>query len=431
MSYRNLSRIFRRSRKLMAFFAAMAVLVSGTALWSIVSLSPQVYAEETEEELQDQINDLESDKEQLEADRNESEAKLEEQEALKADIEAQISNTIASIEENQQKLDAMDVLIDETNYEIALKQQSIAEKEAEIAQAFSDLKERLRVISKTGSLTSMLQMIMSSDGFEDYLIKTKAMQRISEENEALMNQLEDEMQIINAEKEALEAQKAKAEEDRKPYVELETTLHNKKLELDVLYSEKNAVTEQLNQDIDYYNTQIAQNEADQAALEAKIDELIQQNAASSSGQSYASGSMYNPAPSCEYISSTYKYRWGRWHNGVDMCGSACYGSAIYAAADGVVTYSDWMSGYGWCVVIDHGTDENGYNVSTLYAHCAELYVYEGQSVTGGSTTIAAVGSSGNSTGPHLHFEVRLDGDPVDPLGNGYISAGDFIIDESL
>jgi len=89
-----------------------------------------------------------------------------------------------------------------------------------------------------------------------------------------------------------------------------------------------------------------------------------------------------------------------------------------------------MSGYGWCVIVDHGTDSNGYNVTTLYAHCAELYVYEGQSVSGGET-IAAVGSSGNSTGPHLHFEVRLDGSAVDPISNGYVSTGGIIIDESL
>ena len=81
-------------------------------------------------------------------------------------------------------------------------------------------------------------------------------------------------------------------------------------------------------------------------------------------------------------------------------------------------------------MIDHGTDSSGYNVSTLYAHCAELYVYEGQYVSGGET-IASVGSSGNSTGPHLHFEVRLDGSPVDPISNGFVSTGGIIIDESL
>ena len=81
-------------------------------------------------------------------------------------------------------------------------------------------------------------------------------------------------------------------------------------------------------------------------------------------------------------------------------------------------------------MIDHGTDSNGYNVTTLYAHCAELYVYEGQYVAGGEA-IASVGSSGNSTGPHLHFEVRIDGSAVDPISNGFVSTSGIIIDESL
>lgn len=415
--------------KCLCILLAMSVLLSSVSVfWENVPASVSVSAEESEEELRDQKEELQQKQEELEALRNESAATLEEQEAQKDIISEQIALKIEEIELNQQLVNEMDAKIEDANYQIALKQQSIAEKEAEIAVAFEALQVRLRALSKTGSLTSLLQMIISSDGFLDYLLKAKAMQRLAKENERLMQELEDEMQAINAQKAALEAEKAKIEEERKPIVQLQTDLNNAKMELDVLYSEVNVITEKLNQDIDHYNAAIAQSEADQAALEEKINELLMQNAGS--GQAYLSGSMYWPAPSCNYISSTFKFRWSKWHNGIDICGSGCYGTSVVAGADGIVTYADWMSGYGWCVIVDHGTDSNGYNVTTLYAHCAELYVYEGQSVSGGET-IAAVGSSGNSTGPHLHFEVRLDGSAVDPISNGYVSTSGIIIDESL
>ncbi|MBF2029597.1 MAG: peptidoglycan DD-metalloendopeptidase family protein [Oscillatoriales cyanobacterium C42_A2020_001] len=97
----------------------------------------------------------------------------------------------------------------------------------------------------------------------------------------------------------------------------------------------------------------------------------------------------------------------RFHAGLDI--GADYGSVIHAAERGTVIFAGWYGGYGNAVVIDHGG-----NISTLYAHTSELYVVEGQSVQRGQA-IAAVGSTGLSTGPHLHFEVRRDGEPTDPV----------------
>ncbi|MBQ7568437.1 peptidoglycan DD-metalloendopeptidase family protein [bacterium] len=114
------------------------------------------------------------------------------------------------------------------------------------------------------------------------------------------------------------------------------------------------------------------------------------------------------------ITSPYGYRihpiFGtmRFHSGIDI--GAYYGSSILAADSGIVIEAGWIGGYGNTVMIDHG---GGY--STLYGHCSQLYVHPGQMVSQGEA-IAAVGSTGNSTGPHLHFEVRINGDPVDPLG---------------
>jgi murein DD-endopeptidase MepM/ murein hydrolase activator NlpD len=106
------------------------------------------------------------------------------------------------------------------------------------------------------------------------------------------------------------------------------------------------------------------------------------------------------------FTSPFGYRWGKLHAGIDI--GASYGSPIYAASDGVVTYAGPKNGYGRLVTIGHG---NG--VETAYGHMSRIVTHAGQRVHAGDV-IAYVGSAGHSTGPHLHFEVRLGGRPVDP-----------------
>jgi murein DD-endopeptidase MepM/ murein hydrolase activator NlpD len=96
------------------------------------------------------------------------------------------------------------------------------------------------------------------------------------------------------------------------------------------------------------------------------------------------------------------------HTGIDL--RAGMGESIRAAASGTVVYADWRGGYGKCVIIDHGG-----GLATLYAHQSEILVHVGEQVKRGEI-IGKVGSTGYSTGPHLHFEVRVNGSPVDPLG---------------
>ncbi len=132
---------------------------------------------------------------------------------------------------------------------------------------------------------------------------------------------------------------------------------------------------------------------------------------SSSGGS-SSGSFIWPLPYTQNITSGYGGRWGRMHSGIDISAGGVYGQDIVASDGGTVEWAGYdSSGYGNYVIIDHN---NGYK--TLYGHCSALYVSAGQSVSQGQA-IAAVGSTGDSTGPHLHFEVRTSsGDRLDPLG---------------
>ena len=138
------------------------------------------------------------------------------------------------------------------------------------------------------------------------------------------------------------------------------------------------------------------------------------SSSSNSSSSYTTGSsgMFAwPLPYTHTLTSTFGTRWGRLHGGLDISDGGVYGQPIYASASGTVTFSGGdNSGYGNYVIIDHGS---GY--TTLYGHCSSLVAVTGQDVNQGDL-IGYVGSTGNSTGPHLHFEIRLNGEKMDPLG---------------
>ena len=135
---------------------------------------------------------------------------------------------------------------------------------------------------------------------------------------------------------------------------------------------------------------------------------------SSSGSGTSTGQFIWPLPHTHNITSLMEWRWGRMHNGIDIAGGGDYGMPIIAADGGTVIWSgNDGGGYGNYVMIDHG---NGY--ITVYGHASELACSTGDYVSQGET-IAYVGSTGNSTGPHLHFEIRLNGEYQDPLG--YVS----------
>lgn len=162
--------------------------------------------------------------------------------------------------------------------------------------------------------------------------------------------------------------------------------------------------------------------SDRRALEAaeerlaqdsqKVTSLILAKTQTTPGLIFQPGTGQMMYPTIGPITSPFGWRmhpilgYEKFHSGIDF--GADYGSVIYAADRGTVIFAGWYGGYGNAVIIDHGK-----GITTLYGHASELYVSEGQAVQKG-TAIAAVGSSGFSTGPHLHFEVRANGEPTDP-----------------
>lgn len=142
-----------------------------------------------------------------------------------------------------------------------------------------------------------------------------------------------------------------------------------------------------------------------------IDEVIIKGSKEEPAVGNATGYFIWPLPYTDNITSTFGDRWGTTHGGIDISSSGVYGESVIAADGGTVTFAgDRDDGYGYYVIIDHG---NGYQ--TYYAHCSSLAVSTGEAVAQGQT-IGYVGSTGYSTGPHLHFEIRIDDSQVDPLG---------------
>ena len=232
----------------------------------------------------------------------------------------------------------------------------------------------------------------------------------------LIEEIKKERAEIAARKQALEQSRAKLVELEKAAAAKRAEIEQKKKEREVVLQKAQNDRATAMQAVEELNASSAQITA---LLKARQAERAAARAAAAAQQSsptysWVQGSGQLGWPVSGEITSPYGYRthpiWGTtiYHSGIDI--GVDEGTPVHAADGGTVAWSGWMGGYGYAVVIDHG---NG--MSTLYGHNSELAVSEGQDV-GKGQVIAYAGSTGNSTGPHVHFEVRISGDPVDPMG---------------
>ena len=209
---------------------------------------------------------------------------------------------------------------------------------------------------------------------------------------------------------------------------LPQTLQNeasaKKKEMEKLYKAIQAEEKKILAQANNYKAQIEKNKKLLDDIDKEIQKII---ASKSNNNSQYSGTMFWPVPTVRNISSGFGSRWGTVHRGIDIANGSVpiYGEKIYAAESGTVIYSNytstWGGGYGYYCIVDHGLDSKGRRISTLYAHTSKMYARVGDKVTRGKTVLALAGDTGNVTGPHLHFEVRVNGVAVDPIKNGYVS----------
>jgi len=336
----------------------------------------------------------------------------------KDNIEKQITLKQQEIDINALILESLNAQIDITDEQLILAEQTMLLKRQTLLTRFEELRQKLRDLSKGGSMTP-IQMLLNTDSFTSFLINMKMASRISQADQQAISALETELAEVQAQQEELSQQQTRLEEARRPHEAASVELEIAKTELLSLHAESIKIEDMLSENLTYYRTQYLELLNEQRKLHLQLTDILGKYDMSGVA---APTLMFWPTPECTIITSSYKARWGKWHYGLDI---ACYGDAtgksVLAAADGTVIFAGYdESGYGNYVIIDHGYDVFGRRVVTLYGHCHELLVKEGDIVLGGQTRIALVGDTGRSSGAHLHFEVRLDGSAVDPVGEGFV-----------
>jgi murein DD-endopeptidase MepM/ murein hydrolase activator NlpD len=287
-----------------------------------------------------------------------------------------------------------------TEQQIKTNTEILAKAEKDLASRSKVLNKRMRDIYENGQV-SYLDVLLGSVDFGDFTTRIDLLKRVITQDITLIMK-------VKAERELVIQKKAELERDRAAVLELEKVAAEKKQTVEARKADRQVV---LNSAVNERDTA---ERAYQELLETsrQIEQMIRNHQSGNRESVGSSGAMMWPIQGP--ITSPYGWRThpifgtARYHSGLDI--GADYGDPVRAADGGVVIYADWYGGYGKAVIIDHGG-----GITTLYGHNSELLVSEGQNVRKGQV-IARAGSTGYSTGPHVHFEVRQDGSPVDPMG---------------
>lgn len=367
----------------------------------------------------DSIRDKEEQIRQAENEREALKSGLSDLQSIKKDLEAQrsslknyvtqLDNSLAQIEQNIQELNAKIVAKEE---EIAVAQEELETALGNEENQKESMISRIRMVYESGD-PQMLDMLLKSASFGDFLNKADYVERVVsydrkmwQDYKMVREYVELCKQQLELEKEILDETKAGVEEEQR---NLEALIDQKNrdivaYETDITNKEK-AIKE--------YEEEIEAQENEIATLEALIAEEKKKILASSGVVlTYDGGAFKFPVASYTRVSDDYGPRIHptlgiqQFHNGVDLASPK--GTAIYAAYDGVVVAASYSATMGNYVMIDHGS-----GLYTIYMHASALYVEKDDIVVRGET-IAAVGSTGRSTGPHLHFSVRLNGEYQSP-----------------
>ena len=341
----------------------------------------------------------------------------------KSEAEKTIGTVYEQLHAIQRDLDTATAELKQVQAERIQLDKDITKSEAELKAAQARLQSREKVFYKrvrdiyiNGRL-SYLDVVVGSKDFSDFANRMEMLKRILQSDMDLIN-------TIKTEREEIASKKAKLEEDRAKVLELEKVAQEKQNLINQKKAERQAVLERAMNDRDTaeraYNELMASSASITAMLQQRAAERAAAAAAAASqggsggGATWVQGTGQLAAPVVAPITSDFGWRihpiYGtrRLHAGTDF--GVDEGTPVHAADGGVVVEAGWVSGYGYTVIIDHG---NG--MSTLYAHNSDVAVSPGQTVSKGQV-VSYSGNTGGSTGPHLHFEVRINGEPTDPMG---------------
>ena len=379
------------NKKLTAI-VAFVLLVCFIFVFALSFLSPYMaFAEPT---TQQKINEKQNEKKVLQQ-------KIDQKEQEKKGILTKKQALEQKISVVQKDIDVLQVDINKYNNQIAQKERELEETDKKSKVQYETMKTRLRVMYEDNS-TSYITMLFNGENINDILSYIEIIKQLLSYDDNMYNNYLDTMEEIKVIKKGLE-------EDKAVYVQKQDVFKTKKAELDGQKAELQSIEDEINTDINSYKAAYEEAEKEEAALKKQLSSQLSKGNGS---VKYSGGKFLWPSPGYYTITSEYGYRihpkFGTYkmHTGIDIAVPS--GSKIIASADGRVTSAQYNVGYGYYVVVDHG---GGY--ATLYAHNSKLLVSGGQSVKAGQQ-IAISGSTGYSTGPHLHYEVLVNGSTTNP-----------------
>lgn len=361
---------------------------------------------------EDAIGEAQKMREALQSGLTDVQKMVDELESTKQDLNNYVTKLDANLNSIEEKLTELEALISEKEDEITKSEEALELAIQIEEEQYAAMKKRIQFMYER-SKSLYLDMLFSSKNFGDFLNKADYIAKISAYDRKMLTEYEETRKQIEELKEELEADKivldAASEAAREERNALNTLISAKEQEIQV-YEADISNKEQV---IKQYEAEIAAQNATITALEQAVEEERKRLAAENAKvKTYDGGVFQWPAPSYTRISDDYGNRIHptlgvqQFHNGVDM--AAPSGSPILAAYDGTVVAAAYSGTMGNYIMIDHGD-----SLYTIYMHSSALYVSKGAEVTKGQK-IAAVGSTGRSTGPHLHFSVRLNGSYVSP-----------------
>lgn len=346
---------------------------------------------QTVDELRQQQQQIEDKRSQVSKERKRLENQQTEAEGDLKGIRKNIKMTTAQLKESEKRLQKSTQQLRELEVSLVKAEQVYQQRQfASVA--------RLRFLQRQ-QLERGWAVLLQSQNLNEFLDRRRQLKLVYATDRKMLEGLKQEA-------DQLDQQRNKVEQKKNEIALLTQQLAAQKSDFESQAQSQEGVIGRLKSD----RKALEAAEAQLAQDSQSITQLIRQKIPG--GMAYrGTGQMIFPCAG--EITSSFGWRthpilgYQRFHSGLDI--GADYGTVIYAADGGTVIFAGWYGGYGNAVIIDHGG-----GITTLYGHTSELYVQEGQTVQKGQA-IAAVGSSGLSTGPHVHFEVRENGDPVDPM----------------
>ena len=374
------------------------ILVAVVCLVSLIWVAHPAFSQES-----GSLDELKQQQQQIDQQRSAVQKERDRVQKLEKSAQSNLKGIRKTIQVTAAQLQANETKLQKATQRLKKLQIALDSADRTYRQKQSATGSRLRFLQRQQKSHGWA-VLLQSQSLNDFLDRRYQLRRVYKTDRKILIDLK-------SEADRLDRQQNQVEQQKNQIALITQELLAQKSESEAQATYQNQVVDRLKTDRRALEAAEAQLEKDSQGIGLLIQRRVAQERAKNGIVVLGTGQMSYPNDG--EITSGFGWRmhpilgYQRFHSGVDF--GADYGSTIRAADRGVVIFAGWYGGYGNAVIIDHGN-----NITTLYGHSSGLYVSEGQAIERGQP-IAAVGSTGLSTGPHLHFEVRQNGEPVDPM----------------